>query len=171
MLLLLALSLGATLGTDAALRRSARETQGNIVAGSIWFAAFRTHRPADARPWLHVRLTDTTEIWGYVGDYTPEQDLADRELLIRGPGLTMRRPDSTEKTELPTWSFVAVRGSDIAWLKVRYVTDADGSVVPAQYPAARTIRRSRSDSATRRGVTRPKRKTAKIGRWGQRRDG
>jgi len=130
--LLLLLSLALAVLTDQVFRRRA---PGRIVPGSIWFAMFRQHRPEGTTPWVHLRLEDETEIWGYAGDYTPDQDLANRELLVEGPELQYRRKGATVNTKLPDWQFIAVRGELISWMKVLYLTSENGRTisVPARY--------------------------------------
>jgi hypothetical protein len=130
--LLLALSLALAFVADFVFRRQA---PGRIVPGSIWFAVFRKHRPLGTSPWVHIRLEDETEIWGYAGDYTPDQKLANRELLIEGPSLQYRRKNATANPELPDWEFIAVRGESISWMKVQYLKGENGktTTVPARY--------------------------------------
>jgi len=112
------LALIMVVAVDLALLRS---PSGRIVAGSIWFSLFRRHLPEGARPWLHLRLIDETEVWGYAGDYTPEQQLDNRELLVEAPALEYRRKGQKDSTPLPDWSFIAVRGESIVWMKVQYI--------------------------------------------------
>jgi len=119
---------------DWLFRRSA---PGRIAPGSIWFSLFREHRPEGATPWVHLRLSDETEIWGYAGDYTPDQALENRELLVEGPELQYRRKGATKNTPLGTWSFISVRGADITWMKIQYIkpgaSGAPNEIVPAVY--------------------------------------
>lgn len=131
-------ALTLAVATDVAFRRRAA---GQIVPGSIWFSLFRQHRPQGTNPWIHIRLADETEIWGYAGDYTPEQKLDNRELLVEGPQLQYRRKGATENTLLPNWSFIAVRGETISWMKVQYVAkgeDGNSVIVPAKYDEHRS---------------------------------
>ncbi|MDQ1745072.1 MAG: hypothetical protein QOE23_3411, partial [Pseudonocardiales bacterium] len=130
--LLLMLSLILAFITDFLFRRQA---PGRIVHGNIWYTVFRKHRPDGTSPWVHIRLEDETEIWGHAGDYTPGQDLANRELLIEGPNLQYRRKGADANAKLPKWQFIAVRGESITWMKVTYVTTVNGStiIVPARY--------------------------------------
>jgi len=136
-LMFLVVATGLAWATDQVLRGRA---EARIVGGSIWFSVFRVHRPEGARPWVHLRLSDETEIWGYAGDYSPEQKLENRELLVEGGGLQYRRKGATEATPLPDWSFIAVRGDSITWMKVQYLEPQgqEGTrLVPAVYPQAR----------------------------------
>jgi Family of unknown function (DUF6338) len=129
--LVIALSLVAVV--DWILRRSA---PGRIVPGSIWFQLFRQRCPDGTTPWLHVKLEDDTEVWGYVGDYTPDQKLENRELTIIGPKLQYRRRDDTVNEPLDSWSSIAVRGAAISWMKVTYVADDSPPDVPRVVPAS-----------------------------------
>jgi hypothetical protein len=125
-----ALSLLLAVAMDWLFRRSA---PGRIVPGSIWFSVFRQHRPTGTTPWVHVKLSDETEVWGYAGDYTPDQKLDNRELVIEGPKLQYRRKDAKTNTMLPAWSFICVRGESIVWMKIQYVRDGTNEIVPAVY--------------------------------------
>ena len=133
---IVAVLLAVGLAVVASWALGARGTSGRLVTGSIWFAAFRDHKPDDAKVWVHLRLTDKTEIWGYAGDYTPEQELDNRELLVEGPSLQYRRENATENTALEKWAFISVRGDAISWMKVQYLAPGDGETpqpVPARY--------------------------------------
>lgn len=136
-LVFVGISLALSLVADWVLRRSA---PGRIVPGSVWFSLFRQHRPDGATPWVHLRLKeDGTEVWGFVGDYTPDQKLENRELVLEQPRLQYRRSGQDRNTMLPAWSFISVRGEDIAWMKVQYIQDAPpGAVVPARYKHPRS---------------------------------
>jgi uncharacterized protein DUF6338 len=116
----LLLAIGLAVATDWYLRRSA---PGQIVGGSIWFQTFRRRRPEGTTPWVHVKLDDETELWGYVGDYTSDPDLAKRELTLTGPKLRYRRKGATADEHLDSWSSVSLRGDKISWMKVAYVAD------------------------------------------------
>jgi Family of unknown function (DUF6338) len=135
-LLQVSLALALAVLADRAFRRSA---PGDVVPGSIWFQLFRHRRPEGTSPWIHLRLTDETEIWGYADDYTPEQKLDNRELTLVGPGLQYRRKGATSNQELDRWAAICVRGDQITWLKVMYVSNDS----PADSYVAVAPRRSR----------------------------
>lgn len=137
-------AVGLALAYAVIIDSIARNAAGaRIVPGSVWFSLFREHRPAQATPWLHIRLVDGTEVWGYVGDYTPDQKLENRELVIEGPELQYRRPSAKQNTMLPKWSFISVRGESISWMKVQYISndskDGDPSIMPAIYRQRRGL--------------------------------
>jgi hypothetical protein len=137
LLLQVALALALAVLADWAFRRSA---PGHVVPGSIWFQLFRSRRPDGATPWVHLRLTDETEIWGYADDYTPDQRLDKRELTLVGPGLQYRRKGATSNQELDRWAAICVRGDQITWLKVMYVSN-DSSAGSFVTLAPRQVRR------------------------------
>jgi len=144
MLLQVALALALAVLADWVFRRSA---PGHVIPGSIWFQLFRNRRPDGTTPWVHLRLADETEIWGYADDYTPEQKLDNRELTLVGPGLQYRRKGATSNQELNRWAAVCVRGDQITWLKVMYVSNdsRDGAFVTLaarQSGRRRRLRRS-----------------------------
>jgi hypothetical protein len=150
--LLIELGLALALATiaDRLFRRSA---PGQISPGSVWFQLFRQRRPAGATPWLHVRLDDETEIWGFVGDYSADQRLENRELTIRGPKLQYRRRGDTTNEALSSWSSILLRGDSIVWMKVAYVADDSPPGSPRLVPAVQPTLSAFSWRPTRRRRT------------------
>jgi hypothetical protein len=142
LLLELAIALILAVLLDWLLRQSA---PGRIVPGSIWFQLFRQGCPEGATPWLHLKLKDETEVWGFVGDYTPDQKLENRELTIFGPKLQYLRKGEAQKKSLHSWSSFAVRGDEISWMKVAYVAkNSRGDQVillPREQPRPRGLSR------------------------------
>lgn len=134
LILVMAVSTLFALVVDWFFRRS---VPGRIVPGSIWYSVFRHHRPEGAKPWVHLRLSDDTEVWGFAGDYTPDHSLENRELLVEGPKLQYRRKGKDVNTLLTNWSFLSVRGDEITWMKVQYVKDGKDSGDPEILPAKR----------------------------------
>jgi hypothetical protein len=59
----LVIAMSLTVTVDSLLRRS---PHGSIRGGGVWFHQFRVRCPNGATPWLHVRLADETEIWGFL---------------------------------------------------------------------------------------------------------
>jgi hypothetical protein len=112
---------------------------GRIVTSSIWFVLFRRSRPDKTTPWVHIRLKDKTEVWGYAGPYITDAKLENRELIVEQPKLEMRKDDG-QPEQLSQWAFVTVRGEEISWMKVTYVA-ADGSVAEPRQPPPPMMRR------------------------------
>jgi hypothetical protein len=96
--------------------------QGELSSTSVWYHVFRTDRPADHGSWVHAKLSDGSEIWGFVQWYTYDNSLDDRELSLSGPGLKIKRTPDSEAQELPEWNSLIVRGSDITYMTVSYVS-------------------------------------------------
>lgn len=111
--------------TDSFFKGSAH---GQIKRGNIWRVLTRTRCPEGANAWVHLRLKDEggTEVWGYFGDHAPRQGQEDGPLVLEAPGLAYRRPDRPDIINLTDWSFIAIRGEDIAWMKVRYHQQGQG---------------------------------------------
>lgn len=151
LLIELAIALLLAVLADWLFRRSA---PGRIAPGSMWYQQFRQRRPAGTRPWLHIRLDDETEVWGYLGDYSADQKLENRELTVRGPRLQYRRKGETTNEMLNSWSSVLLRGEAIAWMKVAYVADESPAdeprLVPAADPGRGRVRRRRRQAFRRR---------------------
>jgi hypothetical protein len=100
---------------------------GRIVSGSLWFHLFRTQRPKGTIPWIYVRLKNDTQFWGYLGQYTPEQKLENREISIVGPKLQTQQKGAG-KVSLDNWASVAVRGDEISFMRVTYMDNRTGQV-------------------------------------------
>jgi hypothetical protein len=132
----ISIAAGLALLTDWLLAGTAR---GRIVPGSLWFHLLRMQRPDNTVPWLHARLKDETEFWGYLGDYTPEEKLENREISIVGPKLQMRRKGENTNTMLDTWASVAVRGDEINFLRITYIDKDTGQVAFPAQPAKATL--------------------------------
>lgn len=135
---------------DWLLRRPA---PGQIQPGSIWYALFRLHRPPHTHVRLHMRLNDGSQVVGYLGDYTPEHILENRELVLRGGSLQLRpKEGETDLQHGRNWQFVTVRGSEVTWMRVGYIGQ-DGrwvKAVPARRPGLRAQARNilKGDSAS-----------------------
>jgi hypothetical protein len=104
------------------LIRKMRPGQGTVSKTSVWFQVLRADRPAGTVPWVHIRLKDQGDFWGYVGYYSAEQAQEDRELSIIGPHLSFRAPGTTDVVEYSAdeWASVVVPAREIAYLKVEY---------------------------------------------------
>ncbi len=129
----LALAMTLAVVVDRFLRRRA---PGRITGSSdLWFQVFRVRRPGGSTPWVHVKLDDGSELWGYVGDYTAGRKLDERELTIVGPKLSMKASSAAEDTALDEWSSVYLRGQRVTWMKVTYVADSNTGHAPVILPA------------------------------------
>jgi Family of unknown function (DUF6338) len=87
---------------------------------SSWYRVFRSQLPAGTQPFVRVRVEDGTEYCGMLASYTPDSELADRELVL-APPLTRQRPeDATPSPLAGPWQRVIVSGPAIRDLWVAY---------------------------------------------------
>lgn len=105
-----------------------RKQRGNIHPQGMWFQLFRTDRPPKTVPWVSLRLTDGTEIAGFLAYFVPADDPALREIALRpnvhGTGLQLRKAGQQAIERLDKWSSIVVRGDQISYFKVEYRTAA-----------------------------------------------
>jgi len=97
---------------------------GKMHRRSVWFQVLRAARPKDMVPWVHVHLSDKTDIWGYVAYYSPEESLADREIALQGPGLAVQRLGEPAPVVMNNWASLTVAHRDILYIKVLYKDEA-----------------------------------------------
>lgn len=125
------LAVGVAAGTDRLLRRQA---PGDIRPGGIWFQLFRVDRPEGTVPWLSIRLSDGTDVAGFLSYYVSAEEPANREIALKQnaehTGLQLRNKDATAVERLDGWSNVILRGDEITCLKVKYLPAASGSSTP-----------------------------------------
>lgn len=91
-----------------------------IVKTSVWYQLFEEDVPRGMAPWVRILLKDGSVVWGYVDFFSVEQEMANREISVRGPRLTSRGPGDAETAEEKYWRTVIVRGEEISKIKVRY---------------------------------------------------
>lgn len=100
--------------------------QGHIDPDTdIWFEVLRRDRPAKTTPWLRVRLPDNTQLFGYLDAYTTDVAPAERELSLRGPGLTLKAASGVDTDLEPRWDRIVVRGDQVTFLMVSYRPSAE----------------------------------------------
>jgi Family of unknown function (DUF6338) len=103
----------------------ARRFKGHIVPGSTWFRVLKMDVPARKTPWVNLKLTDGTDIWGFLKYYSPQEKLENREIVLEhdniGQQLAVRLPTDTEPNPQDTWKAIVVRGDQIRLMKVDYV--------------------------------------------------
>ena len=85
----------------------------------VWFQLLVDDVPAGTVPWLLLRMTDGTLIWGHFDFLTVGKALAEREISLKGPNLTVKSANGASKTET-LWERIAVRAADVALVKVVY---------------------------------------------------
>jgi hypothetical protein len=136
-----------------------RKQSGNIRPEGMWFQLFRTYRPKDTMPWVSLRLTDGTEIAGFLAHFVPSDDPTLREIALRnsndGTGLQLRRAEDQPIQELHQWSNIVVRGDQIGYFKVRYLPATQRTEVRRRWFARDGGSRGRTDSSPDPGSSDP----------------
>jgi len=125
-----------------------RRTPGNIRRTSVWWEVFRGDRPAGKVPWVYLQLDgDIVGVQGFLSEYTPEQELENRELSLRGPKLKVRRKDETgrvgEWKTLSAWNRIVVRGDAIKVMQVSWQAAATAESAPARVFLPEVLRDAR----------------------------
>ena len=59
-----------------------------------WFVIFREEKPKGTVPWLHVRMDDETDVWGYLRSYSDPTKSDAGTLVLGGTTLKWRRKDA-----------------------------------------------------------------------------
>ena len=123
LLLEVGLALALVYGFDRLLGTIRRG--GALHSASAWFWVFREKAPRGMMPVVTV-VTDTgTEYAGTVAGYSPELEMADRELIL-SPPLSMKTAGTNELTPLPPeWRRLVIPAAAIKAMWVRYVSRAD----------------------------------------------
>ena len=125
-----------------------RNSESSITNYGAWYQILRQDRPPGARAWVHVRLDDETEFWGYLRHFTPDDSADVREIVLGGTTLMWRRKSDQARSSIgANWDAVCVSADRIQYFRVIYRYDSgpqlygrrtkkfpDGEVRPA--PAA-----------------------------------
>lgn len=130
------LAFAAVVGTHLWLRKRSNARLGNT---SGWNVAFRTRAPVGTVPFVRVRTRSGTVWAGVVYDFSPDLEVADREITL-GPPLASSRTNSGLSAVPDVWQRVVLRDSEIEWIIVKYIPD----VSPATTVPRRRLRRRRS---------------------------
>ncbi|MGW5441433.1 DUF6338 family protein [Nocardia asteroides] len=120
-----------------------RGGKGQVFYESAWHRAFKVHRPDNALVHVRVVLTDGT-IWsGCLLDFSPDMEVADRELVLQPPIMCkpVHRDPQGKRNHIRMpgkWQYVILRGSEIVSIAVSYEPAAPttpASPTPAEAPA------------------------------------
>lgn len=90
-----------------------------IENSDVWYQLLVDDVPKNMVPWVGIKTTQDTWIWGHVDFFTVGKSLDDREIALKGPKLTIKVPDGVYKEE-SYWQRTCVRASEIAIMKVAY---------------------------------------------------
>jgi len=124
-----------------------RKSQSRFRDESVFGAVFRRYAPPDYFPWVHVRLDNDVEFWGYERAHDDRDDAIAPRLVLAGSTLLRRLPGETERKAIgKDWDVVVIDATRIRYLQVTYmnhegqtaraVTKARASKVTQQSNAA-----------------------------------
>jgi hypothetical protein len=121
----LALACAFAVLVDFLLARRGHETR-SVQPETAWRVVFRTDRPKDSVPWVHVHLEDGSSFFGFLRTHTASGDPDDREIVLEGAELTyLGKPlggeDAVEETVIGgRWDRVVIPASRVKYLRVQY---------------------------------------------------
>lgn len=118
LLVFVATSIGVS---EATLRIASRNAEAKISHASTWSKSFRDDCPQGAHPVIRVRLTSGTSWSGRVAHFSPDLEVADRELVL-APPIAMKANGAP--ANLPKWGRVILRADQIESIAVRYEPDS-----------------------------------------------
>jgi Family of unknown function (DUF6338) len=106
-----------------------RKSKASISNVGTWYQVLRQERPPGTRPWLHVRLEDETEFWGYLRHYTPDDSAGVREIVLGGTTVVWRRKGDSSRSPIgDSWDAVCINANRIQYIRVIYRSVSDGTL-------------------------------------------
>ncbi|WP_433268891.1 DUF6338 family protein [Actinosynnema sp. CS-041913] len=105
---------------------------------TAWRQVFRTDRPDNSVPWVHVHLVDDTSFFGYLRSHTASGTPDEREIVLEGDALTylgppLRGGDTPEQKLIgDRWPRVVIPANQIKYLRVQYRSLVTDERVPAR---------------------------------------
>lgn len=92
----------------------------DVVRTDVWYQMFKEDVPKGTVPWVVVKMSDGTVVWGHVDFFTVGEPVGNREISLKGPKLSIRgAADDEPKTEM-YWQRISLRAAEISVLKVAY---------------------------------------------------
>lgn len=111
----------AAAGAWLLTRRSRSRFREDTVYGSV----FRRYAPNDFYPWVHVRLDNETEFWGYERAHDDRDEAGARMIVLAGKRLMRRLPDESDWQPIgKDWDLVIIDASRIRYMQVIYQNHA-----------------------------------------------
>ncbi|MFE7799225.1 DUF6338 family protein [Nocardia sp. NPDC057440] len=131
----LAVAAVALVIADLAFWWNHRKDPGNITFESTWREVLRWRAPEGTVPHARVSMKDGAAWTGRVAYYSPDMELADREIVLSPPIYRTPKPDSNgnrqETVDYPeVFEHVVLKDSEIAYLAVKYEPDTDPPEAP-----------------------------------------
>ncbi|MBB5957373.1 hypothetical protein FHS29_003968 [Saccharothrix tamanrassetensis] len=122
---------------DHLLARRRREVVA-VRQQTAWHLVFRTDRPDQSVPWVHVHLVDGTSFFGFLRSHTASGIPEEREIVLEGADLTyigtpLRGGDTPEHKLIgDRWSRIVIPANQIKYLRIQYRSLATDERVPAR---------------------------------------
>jgi hypothetical protein len=117
------------------ITRNSTASMSNV---GTWYQILRHERPADTRPWVHLRLDDETDFWGYLRHYTTDDSADVREIVLGGTTLAWRRKDDDARSTIgENWDSVCINADRIQYMRVIYRSNSDARFLgrkSSEYP-------------------------------------
>ena len=116
-----AVACGLAAGAAWLLTHESRSRFGNeTVYGSI----FRLWVPKKFSNWVHVKLEDETEFWGYERAHHDRGEAAGRIIVLQGKALMQKLPHEPDWQAIgDNWEFVVIDVARIQYMRVIYRND------------------------------------------------
>jgi hypothetical protein len=106
-----------------------RKSAASMSNSGAWYQILRQEQPPGTRPWIHVRLEDETEFWGYLRHYTPDDSAGVREIVLGGTTLVWRRKDDAARSSIGrNWDAICLNADRIQYMRVIYKSVSDGTL-------------------------------------------
>jgi len=95
---------------------------------TVFGAVFRRYAPEGYFPWVHVRLDNDVEFWGYERAHDDHDDAPSPRLVLAGSTLMRRLPGENARTPIGNdWDLVVIDAAHIRFLEVTYLNHAGHS--------------------------------------------
>jgi hypothetical protein len=122
-----------------------RNSGASISNVGAWHRILREESPPGTRPWLHIRLEDETEFWGYLRHYTPDDSANVREIVLGGTTVMWRRKGEDARSSIgDNWDAVCLSANRIQYIRVIYRSVSDDTLFGRR---TKTFPRGRQRSA------------------------
>jgi len=101
-----------------------RKAEGTVSRFGPWYQVLWDDRPHHAHTWVHLRLDDETEFWGYVRHFSPDEQADAREIVLGGTKMLWRPKGDTDPSPIgEKWDAVCVNADRIQYMRVIYSDD------------------------------------------------
>lgn len=115
----IAFFMGLSLGMAWLIEYKQRSgASGAIKMESAWTATFRRDQPKGSHPIVRIKLYSGTSWSGKVAHFSPDLDMADREIVLASP-IEMKTPEG-KIYHLDSWPRVVLPAIQIESISVRY---------------------------------------------------